>query len=346
LSKIATTTKDIGLLLQLRDDNQLTLAPEFQRNAVWSRPAKAYLIDTILTDNPIPVLYFQRVFNAQTNRVEFSVVDGQQRLNAIFDFLDNRYSLTASDPDSPWYRKRWKALDPVDREKILAYDLVIQELSGFTEEKIREMFVRMNKYVVSLNPQELRRAGSTGPFRGVVEELGRLPFWIEQKVVSPGGQARMKQDEFAAELMILLNEGPQDKKESVDLYYADRDGIGNLNDLAEELKQMLLHVQRILPDLKSTMYRKPANLYALVGALLELQADTDIELPADEVLGERLRAFEKEVEKDEEFRSTAAQRYWVAQSRQTDNLRPRRSRIDLLREVLLPGVGGSESSGF
>lgn len=54
--KLTTTTKDVGLLLQMRDDGQLHLAPEFQRNAVWSRPAKAYLIDTILTGNPIPVI--------------------------------------------------------------------------------------------------------------------------------------------------------------------------------------------------------------------------------------------------------------------------------------------------
>ncbi len=344
MGKITTTTKDIGLLLQLRNDNQLTLAPEFQRNAVWSRPAKAYLIDTILTGNPIPVLYFQRVVNAQTNRVEFSVVDGQQRLNAIFDFLDNRYSLTASEADSSWYRRRWKSLEASDRETILSYDLVIQELSGFSEEEIRGMFVRMNKYVVSLNPQELRRAGSTGPFRAVVEEIGQLPFWKNNRVVTPGAQARMKNDELAAEFLILLNEGPQDKKGSVDLYYSDRDGLENLDSLDQDLRKMLARVEEILPDLKDSIYRKPANLYALVGALAELDADLGEDLPSAPTLRARLETFAEDVQSDEEVRSTQAQRFWVAQSRQTDNIRPRRTRIDILREVLAPGLA-SDSDG-
>lgn len=335
MGKITTTTKDIGLLLQLRDDNQLTLAPEFQRNAVWSRPAKAYLIDTIMTGNPIPVLYFQRVINSQTNRNEFSVVDGQQRLNAIFDFLDNRYSLTASDSEAPWYKKRWRGLDANLRERILSYDLVVQELSGFSEQDIRNMFVRMNRYVVSLNPQELRRAGSSGPFRNVVERLGARSYWTDHRIISSGGQARMKNDELSAELIILMNEGPQDKKESVDLYYSDSEGAENLGDLEQSLIDLLDRVAKILPDLGGTIYRKPANFYALIGALIEIEEDSSGQMPGDDVAGGRLRDFSEEVSSDEEMRSATAQRYWVAQSRQTDNIRPRRTRIDILKSVLL-----------
>jgi hypothetical protein len=45
---------------------QLSLSPAFQRQGVWPRPAKAYLIDTILADRPIPLLFFARSVNPKT----------------------------------------------------------------------------------------------------------------------------------------------------------------------------------------------------------------------------------------------------------------------------------------
>ena len=39
--KFSPTTKDIALLHQLQQDDQLKLQPEFQRNSVWSKSAKA-----------------------------------------------------------------------------------------------------------------------------------------------------------------------------------------------------------------------------------------------------------------------------------------------------------------
>ena len=41
-------------------DGQLRLRPEFQRNAVWPPAAKAYLIDTILEEKPMPLFFFER----------------------------------------------------------------------------------------------------------------------------------------------------------------------------------------------------------------------------------------------------------------------------------------------
>ena len=87
---------DIALLNQLYGDKQITVAPEFQRNSVWPQAAKAYLIDTILHDRPIPYLFFRRQISAQTGRSTYEVIDGQQRLRAIFLYLDDRLVLSES----------------------------------------------------------------------------------------------------------------------------------------------------------------------------------------------------------------------------------------------------------
>lgn len=336
-SKFSTTTKDVGLLLQLKEDGQLHLAPEFQRNSIWPRAAKSYLIDTILSEKPIPVLYFQRTVSAQTNRVEYNVVDGQQRLSALFQFIENRFSLTESNEDSPWYRRRWKTLSPAERERILSYDFVVQELSGYSPEAIRDMFTRMNRFVRALSPQELRHANAEGAFKSLVENVGQWPFWAANGVFSAAAANRMKRDEFAAELIILLIEGPQDKKKSVDFYYeAFQSNFDEGSAVVEHLDKILTLSSDVVPDLKTSMFRRPANLYALVGALGEILHERELDRGDIFDFGGRMREFIEELnEKDDALRTPRASKYFVAQSRQTDNVQPRRWRMDILKDVLL-----------
>lgn len=333
--RYVTTTKDIGLLKQLYDDGQLQISAEFQRNAIWPRAAKSFLIDTILTGLPIPVLYFQKTLSAQTNRVEYTVVDGQQRLNAVFQFMENRFSVTESDTKSPWHRKRWRTLSEEERIQILSYDFVVQEIVGYNSQTIRDMFRRMNRYVVALNPQELRHATEDGAFKRLVEDIGTWPFWTKYGVVTKQAASRMKNDELVAEILILLNEGPQDKKGSVNLYYDSfRDEFEPTDALKGELLHILGIIEAAISNLKTSPLRKPANIYALVGAISEIRAE-EMNLPSAHVLGQRLTELTEEMARVEDKRTNRAANYLSAQSRQTDNIRPRRARIDILRRVIL-----------
>ena len=188
------------------NDKQLNLAPEFQRNSVWPRAAKAYLIDTILHDLPISPLLFQRGGSAQSGRPSYEVIDGQQRLRAVFLYLDNRLRITEP-TDSPWHRQRYSDLTPDEQQSILDYDFVVEELSGYSSTQIKDIFTRANKYTVSLSAQELRHAKAEGKFAAFAEEIGAWPFWREYRVFTQAQVARMRNVEFAAELAILLAEG-------------------------------------------------------------------------------------------------------------------------------------------
>ena len=331
--RITTTTKDVGLLRQLHVDAQLRLSPEYQRNAVWPRQAKAYLIDTILTGNPIPVIYLQRSIGANSGRVEFTVVDGQQRLSALFDFLDDRISLSESSPESSWYRRRWSELDEVDKHAILSYDFIVQEISGYSTKQVRDMFTRMNKYVVALNPQEMRHATEDGEFKKAAERIGAWSYWTDSRIVTPTAAKRMKSDEFAAELLILLSEGPQDKKQSVNFYYrAYSEEFPAEHELTEQLDRYIRLISSALPNLTGSFIRRSANFYALIGALNEIESE-ELPLPSPEALRDRLTRFNSHLASDVDTDVRAAA-YRAAQARQTDNIRPRRTRIDILRNIL------------
>ncbi|MGO9450964.1 MAG: DUF262 domain-containing protein [Candidatus Binataceae bacterium] len=329
-----STTKDVALLYQLFSDGQLKLAAEFQRNSVWPRPAKAYLIDTILNDRPIPLLYFQRTRSAQTGRPSYAVIDGQQRLRAIFDFLDNRVRLTQSPKRSVYFNKRFEDLPSDLQDRIRNYDLIVQELTGYADDDIRDMFIRINKYVVQLSPQEMRHAKGQGRFHDFVEKLGTWDRWKTHRIFSPKQRARMRPVEFSAELVILLIEGPQDKKASVDLYYGRyRDKFSEASQVESRLKNYFEWIERALPNLSSTRYRKPVDLYSLVGAL-DRMAEQGARLSKvdAEGAGSRLLEFDKRTRM--KTASGDASRYLAAASRQTDNLTPRTTRIDILEHLL------------
>ena len=82
---------------------------------------------------------------------------------------------------SPYYRKRFSDLAKNLQDKIHNYDLTIEELSGYGDEDIRDMFIRMNRYVVKLSRQELRNAKNSGKFYEFIEKVGDWDLWREEK---------------------------------------------------------------------------------------------------------------------------------------------------------------------
>jgi len=335
--KFSPTTKDIALLHQLQQDNQLKLQPEFQRNSVWPKSAKAYLIDTILNERPIPLFFFQRSNSPQSGRPEYAVIDGQQRLRAVFEFLEDRFALTESKDDSiakAFANKKYSQLPAEMQQRILNYDLVVQELSGYSEDAIRDMFARMNRYVVSLSKQELRHAKQKGKFKDFVERLAGWSFWTEHRVFTPAQVRRMRPAEFCADLAILLSEGPQDKKQAIDLYYVRfRESFAEGATIQNRLRDYLSWISSALPDLARRRFRRSSELYSLVGALDRVsKSGSRLSKMDPRTSGRGLIDFET-LTRRKDLRGNAAT-YVVAASKHTDDLGPRTVRTEILESLL------------
>ncbi len=280
----------------------------------------------------MPVLIVEKQISAQTGQIQYSVIDGQQRLRAILEFLDDRFALTASDEYSSWRRLRFSKLDEEDQLRLLRYALVVQQLEGYSEDEIRDIFVRLNRYVVRLAPQELRHARQPGAFAEFADELGRLPYWSDNRIFTPNQVARMRPAEFAAELVILVVEGPQDKKAVVDLYYEFF--ANDFPDSQSVRDQLLIYMEWIATaiDLPASSFHRAVDYYSLVGALDRVSTANDGELPPPERAAPLLREFEELLRTEEPPRDVT--RYVAAASRQTDNLAPRMTRIEVLERLL------------
>lgn len=72
----------IGEIVNLYNDKELDIHPEFQRIYRWSDEQKTKLIESILLGIPLP-----SVFVAQREDGVWDVIDGLQRLSTIFSFM-------------------------------------------------------------------------------------------------------------------------------------------------------------------------------------------------------------------------------------------------------------------
>ncbi|MCC3160844.1 DUF262 domain-containing protein, partial [Hymenobacter sp. 15J16-1T3B] len=86
--KIIWQAKDFSIreFASMTADGELVLQPEYQRNFVASAAISSRLIESVLMDVPIPVIYL-----AQERDGTYSVIDGQQRLTSFLSFVDGKY---------------------------------------------------------------------------------------------------------------------------------------------------------------------------------------------------------------------------------------------------------------
>lgn len=161
--------------------NGLILDDSFQRTGdVWGTKDKVKLIESILMDIPIPFIYL-----AEGKKGNLIVIDGRQRLTALFDYLDNKYPLRNIE-FFPELRGK-KAKDLVDefetyKTKIEDYHLYVIKIKMSTPEEFKlQIFARVNKTGIQLNPQEIRHALHQGECTLLLERISEKYNIINKK---------------------------------------------------------------------------------------------------------------------------------------------------------------------
>src|SRR5262245_32112057 len=85
--EFSTTQYSVARLRDVYSSGSLIIKPPFQRKPVWLPRQKCYLIESILLKLPVPEVYIQVTTHAQTGDQTLGVVDGQQRIRTILQFI-------------------------------------------------------------------------------------------------------------------------------------------------------------------------------------------------------------------------------------------------------------------
>ena len=172
------------LLPQIRDlivdGDDVNLRPEYQRRLRWTNIQKSLLIESLLLNVPVPPVFFY-----ENDLARYEVMDGQQRLNAIKEFLNNAFKLRGLQI-IPTLNGRTYAQLPakvkrsLDRASISAIVLLQESKSKINKpgsskfyELRRFVFERLNTGGKRLSAQEIRNAIYAGHFNELIVELSR-----------------------------------------------------------------------------------------------------------------------------------------------------------------------------
>lgn len=155
--------------------------PDFQRYYVWNAVKASRLIESLLLDIPIPVVYV-----AEEANKSLSVVDGQQRITSISSYVGGKFpdgkdfSLSGLQVLTELNGKRFKQLSAELQEAILSAFIRLIVINQDSDKDVKfEVFERLNLGAVKLNDQELRNSMYRGKYNELLRELSWNPHMLK-----------------------------------------------------------------------------------------------------------------------------------------------------------------------
>jgi hypothetical protein len=169
-----------ALYAQFRAGN-LVVNRRYQRKLVWSLAEKQSFVDSLMQHLPVPLILVAERKSLDGARLE--IIDGLQRLNAVFAFIDNEYPHADGYFDLETLAETKEALDagklvqhldklPRDRcTRFSGYTLPLSVYRADSDDEVDEVFRRVNSGGRHLSRQDLRQAGSTTNFAELVRDV-------------------------------------------------------------------------------------------------------------------------------------------------------------------------------
>lgn len=300
---MSTTPKGMSVLEMYRwyRTNKLIVNRRYQRKLVWTKAEKAGLIQSLLLNYPIPLILLGGFKTEEEETYE--IIDGMQRLNAIFGFIENEFSVDDKFFDVTKHPlahelSQKEVFEPADPSSstffdantcvnFLEYSLAVTTYRTNSVKDIEDIFNRINANGKHLSPQEVRQAGVTTRFSGLVRSLAaevrgdvsreELPltempeisidaksinlgygilaedtFWCNQGILRVSGLRDSEDEQLLADIVlsIALDQPFAASKENFDSYY----GKGENSKLDEiELAVARYGEDNIRTDIKTVL---------------------------------------------------------------------------------------------
>lgn len=264
MKKFDTRTYNISDFVEWDSRGQLELSPDFQRRAVWTQKAKSYLVDTIIRGKPMPkLLITQEIQDRRNVRV---VVDGQQRMRAILEYVGGGFPISRAH-NREYAGYRFERLPKEIQTEFMKYEVGVDLLYDLPYRDILDIFARLNTYTVKLNSQELLNAKYVGYFKQLVYDLGYryVDYWIAAKVLTKAQVTRMVEAELAADLVVSLVDAVQTNKNIEQFYRKYEDEFDNVDDVDQKFDAIMTYIGAIYPpaDISETNWARIHLFYTL-----------------------------------------------------------------------------------
>ena len=176
-------------------EENYNLKPEYQRKFVWDTVRKSRLIESFIINIPIPPIFLYEIEYSK-----YEVMDGQQRVNTILDYYNDKFSLSGLEIWKELNGKKYSELPEdikagIDRRYLSAIILLKESSKDiFSEQKMKQfVFERLNTGGLRLENQEIRNALYPSKFNDLIIKLSENKIF---KKLFDIGEERMKNYEM------------------------------------------------------------------------------------------------------------------------------------------------------
>ena len=197
--KTQTIEYDLETMVKKIDKKVIKLSPDYQRNHRWDQETSSRLIESLILNIPVPFIYISQDIDVDEEVGEdvsrYSVIDGQQRLTALYDFFHNKFSLSELEVLEQLNGSFYSDLPPFLIRRLEERSIKCLRIDSTLDQQVKyDIFERLNSGAVKLEPQELRNATCRGPFKQLIKELAKYPSFVLAAQIKPNS-ARVKKME-------------------------------------------------------------------------------------------------------------------------------------------------------
>lgn len=230
--------------------------PDWQRGKVWTKEKKQQLIDSILRGWKLPKFYF--VVTSQEPE-EFEVVDGQQRLTAIWEFFDNDLPLNTESTNmfgGPYY----KDLKQNYSDDFDDFEIEFDRIENATDEELKQFFQRLQEGLPLTSSEKLNSVQSA--LRDYCLELSKRPFFSNKINIRDYRHAHF---DIIAKVAAIEIEGLKVGHRYDDLkrVFESQVGFSPNSQVAKRLNDALAFLDRAFPE-KTPFLRSRTILQSIV----------------------------------------------------------------------------------
>lgn len=252
--RLTPSDPDIQTLINRIKSDEIDLQPDFQRGEVWSTAKKQRLVDSILRDWHIPPLHVI----VDSGSGQQLVLDGQQRLTAIRDFVLGKFSVDGNiepiEPDlNSHHGKRYDSLRPDLKRRFDQFTIRVFRITDYSPQEPGELFYRLNQ------PTALTAAEQRNAFFGETrKQIKFLVDELEAQDINSGfwgfSNARMAYDDILSRAALFFEQNSLRKKVTAGTL-ADRFRSGDAFN-AKAIK-MLSEIIKLCGDVNRLIVAKP-----------------------------------------------------------------------------------------
>ena len=221
---------DLETLVKKIKNKIIKLDPGYQRRHRWDIETSSRLIESLILNIPIPLIYFSLDVDVdvETEESRYSIIDGQQRLTAIYTFFNNGYPLKGLDCLKLLNDFYYRDLPPFLIRRLEERTIKCLRIDSTLDSKVKiDIFERLNSGSVKLEAQELRNAVYMGPFNDLCKKLAqnrnfRKMLQINEKDVEQNSKVKKMEDvELVLRFYALMNDKYKQFKKSKDYRFRD-----------------------------------------------------------------------------------------------------------------------------